>query len=72
MPTPLFDDPIHVYNIMRYTYKWLVCVSAHPHFLARQFKRPWALTRENMVKIYEIPSNALRRKFSLEFIFAMQ
>ncbi len=30
-PPPLFDDPmVHIY--MRYTYKWHVCVSAHPRF----------------------------------------
>ncbi len=30
-PRPLFDDPmVHVY--MRYTYQWLVCISAHPRF----------------------------------------
>ncbi len=32
-PLPLFDDPIvHVY--VRYTYKRLVCVSAHPRFFS--------------------------------------
>ncbi len=34
---PLFDDSmVHVY--LCYTYKWLVCVSAYPRFLARQFQ----------------------------------
>ncbi len=48
---PLFDDPmVHVY--VRYTYKWLVCVSAHPVFWLVNCKRPWALTRENMVCAY--------------------
>ncbi len=47
-PPPLFDDPmVHVY--MRYAYKWLVRVSPHPRFWPVNFKRPWALTQENMV-----------------------
>ncbi len=37
------------YVYMRYTYKWLVCVSAHPNFWPINFKRPWVLTRENTV-----------------------
>ncbi len=31
---------------MRYTYKWLLHVNAHPRFLAREFQAPWALNRE--------------------------
>ncbi len=38
--SPSYDDP------MRYTYKWLLRVNAHPRFLAVNFKRPWALNRE--------------------------
>ncbi len=37
---------MYTYN---YTYKWLFRVSAHPRFLTREFKTPWALTWENMV-----------------------
>ncbi len=38
---------VHVY--VRYTYKWLLRVNAHPRFWPVNFKRPWALTREIMV-----------------------
>ncbi len=31
---------------MRYTYKWLLRVNAHPVFWPVIFKRPWALNRE--------------------------
>ncbi len=49
-PPPIFDDPmVCVYTGMRYTNKWLLRVSAHPRFLAVNFKRPWALTRETTV-----------------------
>ncbi len=38
-PPPFFDDPmVRVY--MRYTYKWLLRVNAHPRFLAREFQAP--------------------------------
>ncbi len=45
---PPFDDPmVDVY--MRYAYKWLVCVSAHPRVLARQFQASMgAYSREYM------------------------
>ncbi len=36
---PLFVDPM-VYILMRYTYKWLVCVSALPRYLGRQLQAP--------------------------------
>ncbi len=36
-PPPFFDDPmVRVY--MRYTYKWLLHVNAHPRFLAHEFQ----------------------------------
>ncbi len=44
-PPPIFDDPM-IFECMHYTYKW---VSAHPRFWPVNFKRPWVLTRENMV-----------------------
>ncbi len=51
-PPPLFDDPVvHVY--LRYTYKWLVYVRAHPRFWPVNFKRPWALTREYSTSMTE-------------------
>ncbi len=38
-PPPFFDDPmVRVY--MRYTYKLLLHVNAHPCFLAREFQAP--------------------------------
>ncbi len=51
-PPPIFADPM-VCVYMRYTYKWLVCVSAHPPgVLVVNSKCPWALTRENMVHAF--------------------
>ncbi len=47
------------YVYMGYVYKWLLRVSVHPRFIACglfglfwpvNFKRPWALTRENTVQ----------------------
>ncbi len=38
-PPPFFYDPmVRVY--MRYTYKWLLRVNAHPHLLARELQAP--------------------------------
>ncbi len=51
----LFDDPMVVHVYMRYTYKRLVCVSAHPVFWAINFKRPCTLTRENTVVLPQAP-----------------
>ncbi len=36
---------------MRYAYKWLVCVCAHPRFWPVNSKRQWAFTRENMSRL---------------------
>ncbi len=48
-PPPIFDDPmVSVYTcvcVIR-TNGFSVYVSAHPRFLAVNFKRPWALTRK--------------------------
>ncbi len=38
-PLPIYADSI-VRKYMRYTYKWLLCVSAHLHFLACEFQPP--------------------------------
>ncbi len=47
-PPPIFDDPmLHIYIHVRYTYKWLLRVSAHPRFWPVNFKYPRLLTREN-------------------------
>ncbi len=40
-------DLVGVLNI--YGWIWLLCVSVHPQFLPVNYKRPWAISRDNAV-----------------------